>query len=107
MSRRYGGNPAGTVILLIADITALILILWIAFCLFDANTANDAVSWVHDAAKWLSGWSRNLFTIHSDNWRTVVTYGLPAVVYLSGPGAAHPAVRQPGQLAGLVSLQCG
>ncbi|WP_369243689.1 hypothetical protein [Streptomyces sp. R41] len=82
MSRRYGGNPAGTVILLIADITALILILWIAFYLFDANTANSTVSWVHDAANWLSGWSHNLFTIHSDNWRTVVNYGLPAVVYL-------------------------
>ncbi|WP_330309080.1 MULTISPECIES: hypothetical protein [unclassified Streptomyces] len=82
MSRRYGGNPAGTVISIIADIAALILILWIALYLFDANTANSTVSWVHDAANWLSGWSRNLFTIHSDNWRTVVNYGLPAVVYL-------------------------
>ncbi|RPF37363.1 hypothetical protein [Streptomyces sp. TLI_185] len=82
MSRRYGGNPAGTVISLIADIAALILILWIAFYLFDANAANSAVSWVHDAANWLSGWSHNLFTIDSDNWRTVVNYGLPAVVYL-------------------------
>ncbi|WP_394817565.1 MULTISPECIES: hypothetical protein [Streptomyces] len=30
----------------------------------------------------LSGWSHNLFTIQSDNWRTVVNYGLPAAVYL-------------------------
>ncbi|MDG4857971.1 hypothetical protein P8605_07345 [Streptomyces sp. T-3] len=82
MARRYGGNPAGTVILLIADIAALILILWIALFLLDANTANNAVDWIHDAANWLSGWSRNLFTIESDNWRTVVDYGLPAVVYL-------------------------
>ncbi|MFD4411124.1 hypothetical protein [Streptomyces sp. NPDC058475] len=82
MSRRYGGNPAGTVILIIADIAALILILWIALYLLDANAANSTVSWIHDAANWLSGWSRNLFTIHSDNWRTVVNYGLPAVVYL-------------------------
>lgn len=82
MSRRYGGSLAGTAILVIADITALILILWIAFYLFDANTTNGTVSWIHDAANWLSGWSRNLFTIESDNWRTVVNYGLPAVVYL-------------------------
>ncbi|MGX1907989.1 hypothetical protein ACWIID_03875 [Streptomyces phaeochromogenes] len=82
MSRRYGGNPAGTVISIIADITALILILWIAFYLFDADTANGVVSWVHDAANWLSGWSHDLFKIQSDNWRTVVNYGLPAVVYL-------------------------
>jgi hypothetical protein len=82
MSRRYGGSPAGTVISIIADIAALILILWIALYLFDANTTNNTVSWVHDAANWLSGWSRDLFTIDSDNWRTVVDYGLPAVVYL-------------------------
>ncbi|MFE9552246.1 hypothetical protein ACFYOD_01920 [Streptomyces sp. NPDC006703] len=82
MSRRYGGNPAATGILVIADITALILILWIAFFLVNANTANDVVSWVRHAADWLSGWSRDMFTIRSDNWRTVFNYGLPAVVYL-------------------------
>ncbi|MEV6510656.1 hypothetical protein [Streptomyces sp. NPDC051642] len=82
MSRRYGGSPAGTVISVIADIAALILILWIALYLFDANTANNSVDWVHNAADWLSGWSHNLFTIHSADWRTVVNYGLPALVYL-------------------------
>ncbi|MFC7308639.1 hypothetical protein ACFQVC_31030 [Streptomyces monticola] len=82
MARRYGGNPAGTVILLIADIAALILILWIALFLLDANTANGLVDWMRDAANWLSGWSRGLFTIESDNWRAVVNYGLPALVYL-------------------------
>ncbi|MET7685259.1 hypothetical protein [Streptomyces sp. NPDC005423] len=83
MSRRYGGSPVGTVISVIADLAALILILWIAFYLFDANTGNGLVSWVHHAANWLAGWSRDLFTIHSDDWRTVVNYGLPAVVYLA------------------------
>ncbi|MET7574218.1 hypothetical protein ABZT04_37905 [Streptomyces sp. NPDC005492] len=82
MSIRYGGSPAGTVISVIADIAALILILWIGLYLFDANTANSTVDWVHHAANWLSGWSRNLFTIHSADWRTVVNYGLPALVYL-------------------------
>ncbi|GAA2432923.1 hypothetical protein ACFPFX_28650 [Streptomyces mauvecolor] len=82
MPRRYGGNPAATGILVIADITALILILWIAFFLVNANTANDVVSWVRNAADWLSGWSRDMFNIKSDTWRTVVNYGLPAAVYL-------------------------
>jgi len=50
MSRRYGGSPAGTVISIIADIAALILILCIALYLFDANTANRTVSWAHDTA---------------------------------------------------------
>ncbi|MFD9791068.1 hypothetical protein ACFWXK_08955 [Streptomyces sp. NPDC059070] len=82
MSRRYGGNPAATIILVVADITAVILILWIAFFLLDANTGNDLVSWVHHAANWLSGWARDMFDVDSDNWRTVLNYGLPAVVYL-------------------------
>ncbi|GAA1353417.1 hypothetical protein ACFPK5_28935 [Streptomyces beijiangensis] len=82
MSRRYGGNPAATIILIVADIAALILILWIAFYLFEANSANDLVSWVHDAANWLAGWSRDLFTVDNDNWRTVLNFGLPAVIYL-------------------------
>ncbi|MFJ6080718.1 hypothetical protein ACIQI8_04880 [Streptomyces sp. NPDC092369] len=94
MSRRYGGSPAGTVISVIADLAALILILWIAFYLFDANTANNVVSWIHDAANWLSGWSHNLFSIDSDNWRTVVNYGLPALVYLFIGHAVAGGVRR-------------
>ncbi|MEE4543720.1 hypothetical protein V2S66_17300 [Streptomyces sp. V4-01] len=82
MARRYGGNPAAVIILIAADIAALILILWILFALLDANRANDLVDWVHHSANWLSGWSRNLFTPDNDKWRTVLNYGLPAVVYL-------------------------
>jgi hypothetical protein len=82
MSRRYGGNPAATIILIAADVAALILVLWIAFYLFEANSANDLVSWVHHAANWLAGWSRDLFTVDNADWRTVLNFGLPAVVYL-------------------------
>jgi hypothetical protein len=82
MARRYGGNPAAVIILIAADIAALILILWILFFLLDANRANDLVNWVHHAANWLSGWSRDLFTPDNAKWRTTLNYGLPAVVYL-------------------------
>jgi hypothetical protein len=82
MSRRYGGNPAAVIILVAADIASLILILWILFFLLDANRANDLVNAVHHAANWLSGWSRDLFTPDNADWRTVLNYGLPAVVYL-------------------------
>jgi hypothetical protein len=82
MARRYGGNPAAAIILIAADIAALILILWILFFLLDANRGNDLVTWVHHAANWLATWSRDLFTVHNDDWRTILNYGLPAVVYL-------------------------
>jgi hypothetical protein len=82
MARRYGGNPAAAIILLAADISALILILWILFFVLDANRGNDLVTAVHHAADWLATWSRDLFTVHNDDWRTVLNYGLPAAVYL-------------------------
>ncbi|MDF9812881.1 hypothetical protein [Streptomyces sp. SPB162] len=82
MSRRYRGNPAAAIILIVADVAALILILWILMYLLDANKANDLVNWVHHSANWLAGWSLDLFTMQSDNLRTVLNYGLPAVVYL-------------------------
>ncbi|NIY65061.1 membrane protein [Streptomyces malaysiensis] len=66
----------------VADVMAVILGLWILFALLDANRANDLVTVVHDAAGWLAGWSHDLFTMDTDWLRTVLNYGLPAVVYL-------------------------
>lgn len=83
MARRYGGHPAAAVILIAADLAALILILWIIFFVFDANRANDLVDGVHHAADWLATWSRDLFTPDNANWRTVLNYGLPAVIYVT------------------------
>ncbi|WP_369237386.1 hypothetical protein AB5J56_31320 [Streptomyces sp. R21] len=84
MSPRYrnGSNSAGTVIAIVADIMAVILGLWILFYLLDANRANDLVEFVHDAAAWLAGWSRDLFTFDEAWARVVAGYGLAAVVYL-------------------------
>ncbi|MCP9212635.1 hypothetical protein [Streptomyces cucumeris] len=84
MSRSYRSrsNQAATVLAVVADITAVILGLWILFALLDANRANDLVDVVHDAAQWLAGWSHDLFTMDTDWLRTVLNYGLPALVYL-------------------------
>lgn len=75
-------NPAAKVIVVLADVMAFILGLWILMYLLDANRANDLVTFVHHAADWLAGWSRDLFTF-DDAWaRVVAGYGLAAVVYL-------------------------
>ncbi|MBL1100222.1 hypothetical protein [Streptomyces coffeae] len=81
-SYRSRNHQAATVLAVVADITAVILGLWILFSLLDANRANDLVSVVHDAAQWLAGWSHDLFTMDTDWLRTVLNYGLPALVYL-------------------------
>ncbi|MFG2512751.1 hypothetical protein [Streptomyces sp. NPDC048584] len=84
MSPRYRSNytSAGTVVAVIADIMAVILGLWILMYLLDANRANDLVQFVHNAANWLAGWSRDLFTFDEAWARVVFGYGLAAVVYL-------------------------
>lgn len=68
---------------MIADVAALILGLWILMYLLDANRANALVSFVQDAARWLAGWSHDLFTFDEEWARVVAGYGLAAVVYLA------------------------
>lgn len=82
MSRRYGGSPVATVISIITDVAALILILWILMWAFDANRSNDLVNWVHNTASWLGGWAHDLFSVHAGWPRTLLDYALPAAVYL-------------------------
>lgn len=69
-------------IALVADIMAVILGLWILMYLLDANRANDLVQLVHDVARWLAGWSHDLFTFDEEWARVVAGYGLAAIVYL-------------------------
>ncbi|WP_394434656.1 hypothetical protein [Streptomyces sp. SGAir0957] len=83
MSVNRRGSSAGRVVMIIADILAVILVLWILMYLLDANRGNDLVQWVHDAANWLAGWSHDLFTFDAAWARVVAGYGLAAVVYLA------------------------
>lgn len=86
---RSGSGSAATVIVVVADIMAFILGLWILMYLLDANRANDLVEFVQDAARWLVSWSYDLFTFDEAWARVVCGYGLAAVVYLAiGHGIA-------------------
>ncbi|MFD8979052.1 hypothetical protein [Streptomyces sp. NPDC059564] len=76
------GNPVARAVVLVADAAALLIVLWIALWLLDANQGNALVSFVHDAADWLAGWSYDLFTFDRAWVQVVVGYGLAAVVYL-------------------------
>jgi len=53
------------------------------------NRAND-LDFIQDAARWLAGWSYDLFTFDKAWARVVCGYGLAAVVYLFiGHGLAN------------------
>ncbi|MEV5975963.1 hypothetical protein [Streptomyces sp. NPDC052114] len=77
-----GTTEAAKIIVIVADVLAFVIGLWILMYLLDANRANDLVRFVHGTARWLAGWSHDLFTF-DDAWaRVVAGYGLAAVVYL-------------------------
>ncbi|MFJ7627134.1 hypothetical protein ACIQZN_11640 [Streptomyces sp. NPDC097595] len=79
---RGNGFTAARVIALVADVMAFIIGLWILMYLLDANRGNELVEFVRDAARWLAGWSYDLFTFDK-TWANVVAgYGLAALVYL-------------------------
>ncbi|GAA5021349.1 hypothetical protein [Kitasatospora paranensis] len=64
-----------------AGAAVLVLLLWIVLDLAGADSGNPVAHWFHQAADWLSGWSRGLFSPSTQAARTLVDYGLPAVVY--------------------------
>ncbi|MEV3992707.1 hypothetical protein AB0J57_27730 [Streptomyces sp. NPDC049837] len=77
-----GANRAALAIHTIADIAAGFLVLWILLYLLDANQVNVFVSFVHDVADWLAGWSQDIFTMETEGLRVLLNYGLPAAIYL-------------------------
>ncbi|MCX4667558.1 hypothetical protein OG453_12945 [Streptomyces sp. NBC_01381] len=77
-----GTSGAAKVIVIIADVMAFVLGLWILMYLLDANRANDFVEFIHGVARWLAGWSHDLFTFDEAWARVVAGYGLAAVVYV-------------------------
>jgi hypothetical protein len=79
---RNAAHQAGTAIAFVANLMTGILVLWILMYLLDANRANDLVQFVHDAARWLAGWSHDLFTFDAAWARIVAGYGLAAAAYL-------------------------
>ncbi|MEE1792391.1 hypothetical protein PUR28_16725 [Streptomyces sp. BE308] len=85
MSHRTGKGSvtAARIIAVVADVMAFIIGLWILMYLLDANRSNDLVQFVQDSARWLAGWSYDLFTFDEAWARVVAGYGLAAVVYLA------------------------
>ncbi|MEU9480845.1 hypothetical protein [Streptomyces sp. NPDC048191] len=89
--RRDGSGTRRTALVIhtVADVAAAFLGLWILLYLLQANHANVFVGFVEDVADALSWWSRDIFTMDTENLRVLLNYGLPAVLYLAvGHGIA-------------------
>ncbi|MER8001742.1 hypothetical protein [Streptomyces sp. NPDC095613] len=87
---RSGSGSVATAVVVVTDVMALILGLWILMYLLDANRGNELVEFVQGAARRLAGWSYDLFTFDAAWARVVCGYGLAAIVYLAiGHGLAN------------------
>ncbi|MCX4449395.1 hypothetical protein ACIOEZ_13810 [Streptomyces sp. NPDC087866] len=91
---RGNGFTAARVIALVADVMAFIIGLWILMYLLDANRGNELVEFVRDTARWLAGWSYDLFTFDRAWANVVAGYGLAALVYLFIGHAVAGRVRR-------------
>jgi hypothetical protein len=68
-------------IILVATAVALVLVAGILLIVLDANSSNQLVSAVHDAAKFLAGPFDGLFTLDSRKATVAVNWGIAAVVW--------------------------
>jgi hypothetical protein len=93
-TRASSTTTAARIIAVVADVIAFVIGLWILMYLLDANRANDLVEFVRATARWLAGWSHDLFTFDEEWARVVSGYGLAAVVYLFLGHAAASALRR-------------
>ena len=75
-------NMIARIVLLVAWVVAIIIVAGILFVVFDANTSNSIVSWIHDAAKFLVGPFDGIFKPGDHKLAIAINWGLAAVVYL-------------------------
>jgi hypothetical protein len=85
--RRYGyGLPAraalARVVTLVAAIVAGIVVIGILLVVLGANQSNELVKAVMDAARWLAGPFRDLFSLNGHKATIAVNWGIAAAVYL-------------------------
>ena len=66
----------------LAGLVALVIVVGIVLFLLGANSSNTIVHDINDAAVWLVGPFKNLFSIHSAKLARIVNWGLAVVVYL-------------------------
>jgi hypothetical protein len=97
-------KQAARAIELIGTAVALILLAGVALLLLEANTANDIVRAVRDAADWLAGPFNDMFELDSARVSLALNWGIAALAYylisrvaagfVSRQGRARSAARR-------------
>src|SRR3954467_10567428 len=81
----------------VAAVVVGILVIAIVLVLVGANTHNDIVSWLRDAAAWLAGPFDGIFHLDSQKATLALNWGVAAIVYAVIAGLiSHLLVRAVG-----------
>jgi hypothetical protein len=82
-------------IILVATVVALVLVAGILLVVLGANTSNEIVKAVHDAARFLAGPFDGLFKLDNHKATIAVDWGIAAVVwYALGHAIARLLIRR-------------
>jgi hypothetical protein len=79
---RRGAWTLARLVMLVAWAVAAVIAAGILLVVLKANPANDVVNAVTDAARWLAGPFKDMFTFDNARTAVAVNWGLAAVVYL-------------------------
>jgi hypothetical protein len=78
---RSGLSAVARLVSLITSIVVAVLVIGILLVVLDANSGNQIVKALLDAAKFLAGPFKNVFTLDGHKATIAVNWGLAAVVY--------------------------
>jgi len=84
---------------LVAGVVCLIIVLAVLLRLLGANASNDVVKAIRDAARWVVGPFRDVFSVENLKLREVLNWGLAAVVY-AGAAAVITSLLERGTAVG-------
>jgi hypothetical protein len=82
-SHGHGGLAIARIVRMIAGLVAAIIVIGILLVVLEANPANDVVNALLDAAKWLAGPFRGIFSFADHKLEVAVNWGLAAAIYLA------------------------
>jgi hypothetical protein len=91
---RRGAWTLARLVNLVAGVVATIVVLGILLVVLEANRSNDIVNAALDAARWLAGPFKDLFTLDNHKTEVAVNYGIAAVVYLAVGGLIARLLRR-------------
>jgi hypothetical protein len=78
---RRGAWGVARLVMFVARVVVLVIVAGILLVVLKANPGNEIVQAVTDAARWLAGPFKNLFTFHNFRTGVAVNWGIAAVVY--------------------------